>query len=168
MVSDLWVFVNEQIMLLQIFPTLMYRYDKTFWAGEFSHPKPQRYTRSNENLTVSDVSQMVSFSLWWIFICSAGLFCFFIISNSQLGFIVCEGLFFFGRWRLCFGVCAETSNTLQLFYFPHTVEFISIFIICSFIWRVLWGLYDVISWSVPALMLCCLQLCRSFVWAKVD
>lgn len=39
MVRDLWVFINEQLMLLQISPTLMCRYDKAFGAAELSTPQ---------------------------------------------------------------------------------------------------------------------------------
>lgn len=164
MVCDLGVFVNEQIMLLQISPALMYRYDNAFWAGGFLHLKPQSI-RQNEKFTCYHthmlecqicLSQMFSLSLWCIFNRSA-VFCLFIISNSQPGFIVCEGLF--GRWKsffpeLCSGVYVKTSNALQLFYFHHTVEFISIFIMCSlFICRILRRLYDDNSCSVSVLLL---------------
>lgn len=55
------------------------------------------------------------------FLNRSAVFCLFIISNSQLGCIVCEGLF--ERWKSFFqavlwGLC-ETSNALQLL---HTVE----------------------------------------------
>lgn len=61
-----------------------------------------------------------------------------------------ESLFFFFP-ELSSGVYARTSNALQLFYFSHSVEFISIFIMCSlFICRILWSLYDDNSRSASA------------------
>lgn len=130
----------------------------------FLHLKPQ-CIRLNEKFTCYhthmpeyqiSLSQMFSLSPWCIFKCSA-VFCLFIISNGQPGFIVCEGLFWEMKVlfpKLCSGVYVKTSNALQLFYFHHTVEFISIFIMCSlFICRILRRLDDDNSCSVSALLL---------------
>lgn len=140
----------------------MYRYDNSFWEGEVFTSKAsvvhafkwKKFTSCHTRINQIISSQMFSLSVWCIFNRSA-VFCIFIIANSQLGFIVCEG--FFWRWKsmLCSGVYVKTSNALQLFYFSHTVEFISILIMCSlFICMILWRLYDDNSWSLPAHRCC--------------
>lgn len=116
--------------------------------------KWKKFTRCHSHINQTVWSQMFSLSVRCVFNRSA-VFCVFIIANSLPGFIVFEG--FFWRWKsmLCSGGYVKTSNALQLFYFSHTAEFISILIMCSlFICMILPRLYDDNSWSFPAHRCC--------------
>lgn len=143
---------------------------RPFGAGELSTSKSSAVhalkwrssLRCGSGINQIFTRQMFSLSVWCIFNRSA-VFCLFIVSNSQRGFIVCEGFF----WGGCRGMkvlfisgCAlgfmwKHQTRLNYFISPHTVEFISIFIMPPlFICRILGRLYDGNSWSVPAHGVC--------------
>lgn len=102
MVCDLWVFINEQLMLLQISPTLMCRYDKAFGAAELSTPKSSavgasKWKKKKKSLRChSGINQIFTRQMFSLSVCDAfltALQCslFFIVSNSQRGFAVGQG-----------------------------------------------------------------------------